>query len=62
MPVDELSPLLQLFFDAAGFDSTPEKVSAVTPLIRERIKLLRDAVTAADFFFVKELARMTLRA
>ena len=56
MPVDELSPLLQLFFDAAGFDSTPEKVSAVTPLIRERIKLLRDAVTAADFFFVKELA------
>jgi glutamyl-tRNA synthetase len=56
LPVEQLSPLLQPFFDAAGFDSTPEKVSAVTPLIRERIKLLRDAVTAADFFFVKELA------
>jgi glutamyl-tRNA synthetase len=56
LPVEQLSPLLQPFFDAAGFDPTPEKVSAVTPLIRERIKLLCDAVTAADFFFVKELA------
>jgi len=27
----------------------------VTPLIRERIKLLRDVVTAADFFFVEQL-------
>ena len=27
----------------------------VTPLIRERIKLLRDVLTAADFFFVEEL-------
>jgi len=28
---------------------------AITPLIRERIKLLRDVLTAADFFFVAEL-------
>jgi glutamyl-tRNA synthetase len=27
----------------------------VTPLIRERIKLLRDVLTAADFFFVDKL-------
>ena len=27
----------------------------ITPLIQERIKLLRDVVTAADFFFVDEL-------
>jgi glutamyl-tRNA synthetase len=27
----------------------------VTPLIRERIKLLRDVLTAADFFFVNQL-------
>ena len=40
----------------AGFRAAPEKIAAVTPLIRERIKLLRDAVSAADFFFVKELA------
>ena len=28
----------------------------ITPLIRERIKLLRDVLTAADFFFVDQLA------
>ena len=56
LPVDELSPLLQPIFEAAGFHPTPEKVSAVTPLIRERIKLLRDAVSAADFFFLPQLA------
>ena len=27
----------------------------VTPLIRERIKLLRDVLTTADFFFVDQL-------
>ncbi|MGA7858367.1 MAG: glutamate--tRNA ligase family protein, partial [Terracidiphilus sp.] len=56
LPVDALSRSLQPFFEQAGFDASPEKLLAVTPLIRERIKLLRDAVTAADFFFVKELA------
>jgi len=35
---------------------TPEKMLQVTPLIRERIKLLRDVLTAADFFFVDQLA------
>jgi len=33
----------------------PEKMLQVTPLIRERIKLLRDVLTAADFFFVEKL-------
>jgi glutamyl-tRNA synthetase len=56
LPVDQLSPLLQPFFQQAGFAATPEKLLAVTPLIRERIKLLREAVTAADFFFLPELA------
>jgi glutamyl-tRNA synthetase len=56
LPVDELSTRIQPFLEQAGFEPTPEKLLAVTPLIRERIKLLRDAVTAADFFFVKELA------
>jgi glutamyl-tRNA synthetase len=32
-----------------------EKMLQITPLIRERIKLLREAATAADFFFVDEL-------
>jgi glutamyl-tRNA synthetase len=56
LPVDELSRLLQPFFEQASFQAPPEKLLVITPLIRERIKLLRDAVSAADFFFVKELA------
>ena len=55
VPVEDLSPQLQPFFDQAGLHASPEKLSAVTPLIRERIKLLRDAVSAADFFFLDEL-------
>ena len=34
---------------------SPEKILQVTPLIRERIKLLNDVLTAADFFFVDQL-------
>jgi glutamyl-tRNA synthetase len=34
---------------------TSEKMLRITPLIRERIKLLRDVLTAADFFFVDQL-------
>jgi len=56
LSVEELSQQLAPFFAQAGFETTPEKILAVTPLIRERIELLRDAVHAADFFFVKELA------
>jgi glutamyl-tRNA synthetase len=56
LPVEQLSPRLQPFLKQAGFDPTPEKLLAVTPLIHERIKLLRDAVSAADFFFVQGLA------
>jgi glutamyl-tRNA synthetase len=56
LAVDELSPLLQPFFEQAGLLPSPEKLLAVTPLIRERIKLLRDAVSAADFFFLSQLA------
>jgi glutamyl-tRNA synthetase len=55
LPVAELAARLEPFFARAGFNPTPGKVQAVTPLIRERIKLLRDAPAAADFFFVQEL-------
>ena len=34
---------------------TAEKMLQVTPLIQERIKLLRDVLTAADFFFLDQL-------
>ena len=56
LTVDELSRPLAPLFAQAGFESTPEKILAVTPLIRERIKLLGEAPAAADFFFLKELA------
>jgi len=51
MPVDELAARLQPFLCA-----DPERVRAVTPLVQERIKLLRDVAAAADFFFADELA------
>jgi glutamyl-tRNA synthetase len=56
LPVDELTRQLQPYFEQAGLHPSPEKLLAVTPLIRERIKLLRDAVPAADFFFLPQLA------
>ncbi len=56
LPVEELSRSIAPFFTQAGFAPKPEKILAVAPLIRERIKLLGDAVPAADFFFVEELA------
>jgi glutamyl-tRNA synthetase len=55
LPVEDLSARLQPFFEQAGLHASPEELLAVTPLIRERIKFLRDAVSAADFFFVSEL-------
>ncbi len=56
LPVEQLSVRLQPFFEQAGLQPSPEKLLAVTPLIRERIKLLREAVAAADFFFLPHLA------
>jgi len=53
--IDDLSARLLPIVHAAGFSIAPEKMRAITPLIRERIKLLRDVLTAADFFFVDQL-------
>jgi glutamyl-tRNA synthetase len=55
LPVADLSAQLLPIVHEAGFHATPEKMLAITPLIRERIKLLRDVLTAADFFFVDQL-------
>ena len=51
LPVEELSKLLEPFAPAAS----PEKMMRLTPLIRERIRLLRDVCTVADFFLQDEL-------
>jgi glutamyl-tRNA synthetase len=55
LPVEELSARLLPIVQGAGFNVTPEKMLRITPLIRERIKLLCDVLTAADFFFVDQL-------
>lgn len=56
MTVADLSAEL-LPFARKAFETAPEeKLVAVTPLIQERIKLLGDVATAADFFFIRELA------
>jgi len=55
LPVEELSGRLLPVVRGARFNVTPEKMLRITPLIRERIKLLRDVLTAADFFLVDQL-------
>jgi glutamyl-tRNA synthetase len=55
LPPDELSAELLPFARAAGFSVEPEKMLQVTPLIQERIRLLSEVATVADFFFLKEL-------
>ena len=55
LPVDELAAQLLPFAQAAGLEADAEKMRRIAPLIQERIKTLRDVVTAADFFFVDQL-------
>jgi glutamyl-tRNA synthetase len=55
LPVEELSQRLLPIVDQAGFNIPPEKMLQITPLIRERIKLLREVLSVADFFFVDQL-------
>jgi glutamyl-tRNA synthetase len=55
MPVEELAERLLPSVRAAGYDVDLEKMKAVTWLIRERIRMLQDVLTAAAFFFVKDL-------
>jgi glutamyl-tRNA synthetase len=55
MSIEDLSARLLPVVQAAGYRVDAAQMLKVTPLIRERIRLLRDALTAADFFFVDEL-------
>ena len=56
LPAADLAERVMPFLSAAGFRPDAAKVLEVVPLIQERIKLLRDAPAAADFFFAPELA------
>jgi len=55
LSVGELSKRLLPVVREAGRQASEEKVAAVAPLVRERIRLLRDVLTVADFFFAAEL-------
>lgn len=55
LPVEELASRLATFLSAAGYNVDPPKLLRITPLIRERIRLLRDVWSAADFFLIKDL-------
>jgi len=56
LPVEALAAQLAPFFAKSGLNAPAGKLLAVTPLIRERIRLLGEAPAAADFFFLDELA------
>ena len=56
MPLAELTGELLPFVKAAGFEVEPDRMALITPLIQERIKLLRDVASVGDFFFVAQLA------
>jgi glutamyl-tRNA synthetase len=52
LEADELARRLMPYAQQAGFlNATPEKLRAIVPLIQERIRLLGDVGSAADFFF-----------
>ena len=55
LTVEDLSARLLPIVREKGWQVDPARMLKVTPLIRERIKLLRDVLTAADFFFVDQL-------
>ncbi len=55
LTVEDLSQRLLPIVRDTFPNVTPEKMLQVTPLIRERIKLLCDVLTAADFFFLDKL-------
>ena len=56
MPVADLSERLLPVVRGAGFAIDAAKMARITPLIRERIKLLNDVLAVADFFFAETLA------
>ena len=55
LAIEDLSNRLLPIVLEAGYNITAERMLQITPLIRERIKLLREVLTAADFFFVDQL-------
>ncbi|MBZ5582606.1 MAG: glutamate--tRNA ligase [Acidobacteriia bacterium] len=55
LAVEELADRLLPFVRGAGFAVGPDRMRKITPLIRERIRLLSDVLAVADFFFAAQL-------
>jgi len=55
LPVEELCRQLLPVVRQAGFEVSPEKMLEITRLVRERIRLLNEVLTVADFFFREKL-------
>ncbi|HWX93009.1 MAG TPA: glutamate--tRNA ligase [Terriglobales bacterium] len=55
LPIGDLSARLLPIVQDAAFSVDAAQMLKITPLIRERIKLLRDVLAAADFFLVDQL-------
>jgi len=54
LDVEELAQRLMPYAQSTGYpDVTPEKLRAIAPLIRERIRLLGEVGGVADFFFTE---------
>src|SRR4030095_2860856 len=55
LPPAELATLVAPYFAAAGLAADRQKLTAIAPLIQERIVTLPDAVAMAGFFFRDEV-------
>jgi glutamyl-tRNA synthetase len=55
LPADELARRLLPVLQEAGYDVDLEFVRRLVPLIRERIKTLKEAAPMVEFFFVEEV-------
>jgi glutamyl-tRNA synthetase len=55
LPVEDLSSQLLAVVREAGYKVSPEKMLQITPLVRERIRLLKEVLSVGDFFFVDQL-------
>ena len=56
LPVDELAAKVKPYLTDAGLTVDDDRLRRVIPLIRERIKILSDAVEMADFIFKDDIA------
>ncbi|MBX3062856.1 MAG: glutamate--tRNA ligase [Anaerolineae bacterium] len=55
MEANKLAQYLRPYLEAAGYEVNVDTLLKVIPLIRERLKTLKDVVSAAGFFFQDEV-------